>query len=381
MTKSPAATIAFDAGAIDYDHITFVRFEARRWRNIFGDHVPANPCRYAFARLSASSMQDKPSDMNKPPSIPPPAIELTGLAKTYKASKKAPAKTALHGINLTVPRGSIFGLLGPNGAGKSTAINILAGLVNKSAGTARIMGYDIETQTRAARASIGIVPQEIAMDVFFTPYDALELQAGYYGVPKSERRTEEILDALGLLDKRDAYVRQLSGGMKRRLLIAKALVHNPPVLILDEPTAGVDIELRRQLWDYVQELHKRGTTIILTTHYLEEAEALCDQIAIIHHGKIVANESKGSLLSRMDKRILVITPAQTLTTVPDVLSDLNAQINDGNLIITYQKGTDSVTSLMNRVKEAGLTIDDLRTDQPDLEDVFLQLTYGSDDPN
>ena len=314
-------------------------------------------------------MQDK--------SLDTPAIELIGLKKTYAASRKAPAKTALHGIDLIVPRGSIFGLLGPNGAGKSTAINILAGLVNKSAGTARIMGYDIEDQTRAARASIGIVPQEIAMDVFFTPYQALELQAGYYGVPKSERRSDEILEALGLADKRDAYVRQLSGGMKRRLLIAKALVHNPPVLILDEPTAGVDIELRRQLWDYVQELHKRGTTIILTTHYLEEAEALCDRIAIIHQGQIVANESKDSLLARMDKRILVITPMEELTTVPDSLSDLDAEVEDGNLVITYQKGTDSVTGLMNRVKDAGLSIDDLRTDQPDLEDVFLELTYGS----
>ena len=315
-------------------------------------------------------MQDKSQDT--------PAIELIGLKKTYAASRKAPAKTALHGIDLTVPRGSIFGLLGPNGAGKSTAIHILAGLVNKSAGTARIMGYDINEQTRAARASIGIVPQEIAMDVFFTPYQALELQAGYYGVPKSERRSDEILQALGLSDKRDAYVRQLSGGMKRRLLIAKALVHNPPVLILDEPTAGVDIELRRQLWDYVQELHKRGTTIILTTHYLEEAEALCDRIAIIHQGKIVANESKDSLLDRMDKRILVITPMEELSQVPESLSDLDAVVEDGNLVITYQKGTDSVTGLMNRVKDAGLSIDDLRTDQPDLEDVFLQLTYGSD---
>lgn len=307
-----------------------------------------------------------------------PAVELIGLKKTYAASKKSPAKTALHGIDLTIPRGSIFGLLGPNGAGKSTAINILAGLVNKSAGQASIMGYNIDTQTRAARASIGIVPQEIAMDVFFTPYQALELQAGYYGVPKSERRSEEILAALGLSDKRDAYVRQLSGGMKRRLLIAKALVHNPPVLILDEPTAGVDIELRRQLWDYVQELHKRGTTVILTTHYLEEAEALCDQIAIIHQGRIVANESKDSLLSRMDRRMLVITPVDALDNIPEALSDLDADMENGNLIITYQKGTDSVTGLMNRVKEAGISIDDLRTDQPDLEDVFLQLTYGSD---
>ena len=311
-------------------------------------------------------------------SLQPPAVELIGLSKTYAASKKAPAKTALHGVDLVIPRGSIFGLLGPNGAGKSTMINILAGLVNKTSGTARIMGHDINTDTRAARSSIGIVPQEIAMDVFFTPLQALELQAGYYGVPKSERRSEEILEALGLIDKRDAYVRQLSGGMKRRLLIAKALVHNPPVLILDEPTAGVDIELRRQLWDYVDVLHRRGTTVILTTHYLEEAEALCDQIAIIHQGRIVANESKSDLLSRMDRRMLVITPTEDITDVPGALSDLDAKVEEGNLVIAYAKGVDSVTGLLGRVKQAGLSIADLRTDQPDLEDVFLQLTYGSD---
>ena len=306
-----------------------------------------------------------------------PAVELIGLKKTYKGSKSSPAKTALHGIDLTIPRGSIFGLLGPNGAGKSTLINILAGLVNASEGTARICGYDIHKQTRAARSSIGIVPQEISMDVFFTPLQALELQAGYYGVPKAERRSEEILAALGLSDKRDAYVRQLSGGMKRRLLIAKALVHNPPVLILDEPTAGVDIELRRQLWEYVVELHKRGTTVILTTHYLEEAEALCDRIAIIHKGRIVANEDKKSLLSRLDRRRLVITPTETITEVPDALSGLDAHIEDDSLIISYRQGQDSVTALLNQVKSSGLTIADLRTDQPDLEDVFLELTYGA----
>lgn len=306
-----------------------------------------------------------------------PAIELIGLKKTYKGSKKAPPKTALHGIDLTIPRGSIFGLLGPNGAGKSTMINILAGLVNASEGTARICGHDIHKQTRAARASIGIVLQEIAMDVFFTPYQALELQAGYYGVPKSERRSEEILAALGLSDKRDAYVRQLSGGMKRRLLIAKALVHNPPVLILDEPTAGVDIELRRQLWDYVVELHKQGTTVILTTHYLEEAEALCDRIAIIHEGRIVANEDKKGLLSRMDRRKLVISPTESLAQLPDALNGLDTELVDGDLVINYNKGVDSVTALLNQVKAAGLSIADLRTDQPDLEDVFLQLTYGA----
>ncbi|WP_409432557.1 ABC transporter ATP-binding protein [Litorimonas sp. RW-G-Af-16] len=313
----------------------------------------------------------KPDDLS-------PAIEIKGLKKTYKASKKAPAKTALKGVDLVIPRGSIFGLLGPNGAGKSTMINILAGLVNKSGGSAAICGHDIDTDTRAARASIGIVPQEIAMDVFFTPYQALELQAGYYGVPKSERRSEDILAALGLADKRDAYVRQLSGGMKRRLLIAKALVHNPPVLILDEPTAGVDIELRRQLWEYVQELHRNGTTIILTTHYLEEAEALCDQIAIIHQGEIVANESKVDMLARLDKRILKITPTESLSAVPEALSDLNATMDGEQLCISYRSGTDSISGLLNRVKAAGLSISDLRTEEPDLEDVFMALTYASD---
>ena len=308
-----------------------------------------------------------------------PAIEIKALTKTYTKSKKAPAKTALKGVDLTIPRGSIFGLLGPNGAGKSTMINILAGLVNKTSGSAKICGYDIETQTRQARASIGIVPQEIAMDVFFTPYQALELQAGYYGLPKAQRRSEEILAALGLSDKRDAYVRQLSGGMKRRLLIAKALVHTPPVLILDEPTAGVDIELRRQLWEYVQDLHSRGTTIILTTHYLEEAEALCDHIAIMHHGEIVANESKTELMSRLDKRTLLITPTEVLNELPSKLSDLEASLNkDGQIAINYRSGTDSISAMLGQVKAAGLSILDLRTEEPDLEDVFLSLTYAQD---
>ena len=308
-----------------------------------------------------------------------PAIEIKGLKKTYAASKKAPAKTALHGIDLVIPRGSIFGLLGPNGAGKSTMINILAGLVNKTEGSASICGHDITTATRQARASIGIVPQEITMDVFFTPFQALELQAGYYGVPKPDRKSMEILEALGLADKRDAYVRQLSGGMKRRLLIAKALVHNPPVLILDEPTAGVDIELRRQLWAYVEKLHAAGTTIILTTHYLEEAEALCDQIAIIHNGRIVANEPKTQLLSRLDKKVLRITPITPLSALPAELEELNAELSsDGQIAIEYRSGKDSVTGLLNQVKSAGISIADLRTEEADLEDVFMALTYDGD---
>ncbi|WP_017932056.1 ABC transporter ATP-binding protein [Robiginitomaculum antarcticum] len=308
-----------------------------------------------------------------------PAIEVRGLKKTYAKSRKAEAKIALHGIDLTVPRGSIFGLLGPNGAGKSTLINILAGLVIKTEGSAAICGYDIETQTRQARASIGIVPQEIAMDVFFTPLQALDIQAGFYGVPKAERRSEEILQALGLWDKRDAYVRQLSGGMKRRLLIGKALVHNPPVLILDEPTAGVDIELRRQLWKYVRELHAQGTTIILTTHYLEEAESLCDQIAIIHNGRITANEPKDSLLARLDQKTLVVSAETPLTAAPDALADLNPVLrNNGALAITYHTNQMTIPHLLDRVKAAGIIVADLRTEEPDLEDVFMALTYDQD---
>lgn len=324
--------------------------------------------------------------MTKPTLMPdmtstdlPPAIEIKGLKKTYAKSRKAEAKTALRGIDLTIPRGSIFGLLGPNGAGKSTMINILAGLVRKSEGSAKICGYDIDTQTRQARASIGIVPQEIAMDVFFTPLQALDIQAGYYGVPKSERRSEEILTALGLWDKRNAYVRQLSGGMKRRLLVAKALVHNPPVLILDEPTAGVDIELRRQLWDYVKDLHKQGTTIILTTHYLEEAESLCDRIAIIHNGEITANEDKETLLTRLDKRKLVITPQEPLTSMPAALASLDATIlSSGQIAIQFSTITDTISGLIDQVRAAGISIADLRTEEPDLEDVFMALTYDRD---
>lgn len=309
----------------------------------------------------------------------PPAIEISGLKKTYKKSRKAPAKEALKGIDLVVPRGSIFGLLGPNGAGKSTIINILAGLVVKSAGNAKINGYDIDKQTRQARASIGVVLQEISMDVFFTPYQALENQAGYYGVPKSERRTDEILEALGLADKRDAYVRQLSGGMKRRLLIAKALVHTPPVLILDEPTAGVDIELRRQLWDYVRELHNNGTTVILTTHYLEEAEALCDKIAIIHNGEITANEDKKTLMGRLDQKTLVITPGTELKSAPKTLNGFASEIrDDGTLAITYHTTQTKIPELLEKLSAAKINIADLRTEEPHLEDVFMALTYERD---
>ena len=250
------------------------------------------------------------------PAMPQNAIEVRGLSKIYGGSGKSSAKQALKGIDLDVPAGSIFGLLGPNGAGKSTFINILAGLVVKSSGTVRIWGFDHDVNPRQSRAAIGVVPQELNLDAFFTPAEACEVQAGLYGVPRSERRTMEILTRVGLADKAHAYARSLSGGMRRRLLVAKALVHNPAVLVLDEPTAGVDIELRQMLWEYVRELNQLGTTIILTTHYLEEAEEMCDRIAIIDQGKVVACEDTSDLLDRLDAKTLVLT-LETPCTVPD----------------------------------------------------------------
>lgn len=304
------------------------------------------------------------------------AISTRGLEKTYAASGKAPRKRALKAVDLDIPRGSIFGLLGPNGAGKSTLINILAGTVIKSGGRAAVWGRDIDKEPRRAASAIGVVPQEINMDPFFTPFESLEFQAGFYGVPKAERRTLEILAAVGLLDKKDAYSRSLSGGMKRRLLVAKALVHSPPVLILDEPTAGVDIELRRQLWGYVRELHARGATVVLTTHYLEEAQELCDAIAIIDQGEVIACEPTEALLGRLDRKTLVITPAEPLAAVPETLAGLDAERRaDGAIAVTYRMGVDSVAQIIERYHASGARIDDLRTEEPDLEDVFLSLTY------
>ena len=302
------------------------------------------------------------------------ALSARGLKKTYKAAGNAPAKDALKGIDLDVPRGSIFGLLGPNGAGKSTFINILAGMVVKSAGHASIWGFDIDQNPRQARASIGIVPQELSIDPFFTPGEIMELQAGMYGVPKAERRTLDILTAMGLDDKLDAYARTLSGGMRRRLLVAKALVHNPPVLVLDEPTAGVDIELRRQLWDYVLELNAQGVTIVLTTHYLEEAEELCDTIAIIDQGDVVACDSTQNLLQQIDNKTLLVRPAAPLATPPE-LTGLDTKLrDDGRLAVTYHPAENPAGKVLQALKDAQIEIADLDTQGAELETVFMKLT-------
>jgi ABC-2 type transport system ATP-binding protein len=302
------------------------------------------------------------------------AISIDALEKTYAGGKRA-----LEGISLDVPRGQIFGLLGPNGAGKSTLINILAGLVNKSGGSASIWGFDIDKHPRNAKGSIGIVPQEIIFDPFFTPAETLEIQAGLYGVPKARRQTMQLLRAVHLEDKADAYARTLSGGMKRRLLVAKAMVHSPPILVLDEPTAGVDIELRQQLWDYVRSLNRQGVTIVLTTHYLEEAEQLCDRIAIINHGRLIANEETRALVGMAQEKAVEVTVDRDLITAPEAACfDKIEMIGDRTLAITYRKDRVNAGEVLAALQSAGLGIVDVSTREADLEDVFLNLTRASD---
>lgn len=302
------------------------------------------------------------------------AIEIRGLVKTYGGRRGSPEKQALKGIDLDIPRGSVFGLLGPNGAGKSTLINILAGLVIKSAGQVTIWGFDQDVNPRQSRAAIGVMPQELNLDPFFTPRGALEVQAGLYGVPKSQRRSDEILALVGLEDKARAYARTLSGGMRRRLLLGKALVHMPHILVLDEPTAGVDIELRQMLWENIRKMNAQGMTIILTTHYLEEAEEMCDEIAIINHGELVARDSTVNLLGRLDSRTMVITPEEAVTRQPEG-PGLDVSLRPGGtLAITYQSARMSAEAVLEAVRVAGIRIRDVRTEQADLQDVFLDLT-------
>ena len=303
-----------------------------------------------------------------------PAIRIRELSKTY-ATKGSDSRRALDEVSFDVPRGQIFGLLGPNGAGKSTLINILAGLVVKSSGSAEIWGFDIDKHPRNAKRSIGIVPQEILFDPFFTPREALEIQAGLYGVPKSERITDALLAAVHLTDKAHAYSRTLSGGMKRRLLVAKAMVHSPPILVLDEPTAGVDIELRQQLWAYVRGLNAQGVTVVLTTHYLEEAEQLCDRIAIINHGKLIANEPTRELVARAQDKAVVVTVDKDLTVAPIApCFERIEMIGERVLEIGYRKDRVNAGQVLAALQAEGLGIVDVSTRDPDLEDVFLNLT-------
>lgn len=319
-------------------------------------------------------------DRAGPPSPPDPpeaelAIRIQGLDKVYAASGGEAPTHALKEVDLEIPKGSMFGLLGPNGAGKSTLINILAGLVIKTGGKVEIAGHDMDAAWRQARLSIGVMPQELVMDPFFSPRQTLELQAGLYGVPSSERRTEELLATVGLTEKADVYSRTLSGGMRRRLMVAKALVHRPPILILDEPTAGVDVELRQTLWREVRAINDAGATILLTTHHFEEVEAMCDRIAIIDRGRVIRNGPIGEMVAELDQKDLVLRLAGPLAAVPAALDGLDARLNGGNELVVRFRPTEVKTlDLLNRAREAGLEVEDFSTQEPSLEDLFLSLT-------
>ncbi len=303
--------------------------------------------------------------------LPDLAVAVRGLTKVYGRG----GVRALDSVDLAVPRGAVFGLLGPNGAGKSTLINILGGLVIKSAGTAHIWDIDIDRDPRNARAAIGIVPQELNLDVFATPREALEMQAGLYAVPRRERRTAEILEILGLTDKADAYARTLSGGMRRRLLIGKAMVHSPPVLVLDEPTAGVDVELREQLWESLRGLNRDGTTVILTTHNLDEAQALCGHIAIIDRGRVIADEATSTLLGRLDDKRLRITLDRPVGDLPGSLAGFPVERERPDAFaVRYRPSRTTAGAILEAARAAGLAVRDLSTEEPDLEGVFRHLT-------
>ena len=302
------------------------------------------------------------------------ALEIKNVGKTYKLQDRNSLK-ALDDITFNVKQGEIFGLLGPNGAGKSTLINILGGTVIKSNGLVNVWGFDLDLNPRQVRASIGIVPQEINVDPFFTPKKLLDIQAGMYGVAKKDRITDKILELTSLTDKADSYMRSLSGGMRRRLLLAKAMVHQPPILILDEPTAGVDVDLRQKLLENVKELNKQGVTIILTTHYLQEAEELCDRIAIINHGKIVALDKTENLLSEIHLKKIKFK-VKNFKNIGDKLDDhLKIEYLKNNQIsIKYDKTISNIEDIIFKIKEKDLEIEDIMTEDADLEDVFIKLT-------
>ena len=301
------------------------------------------------------------------------ALEAKGLNKIYQSKNGLEIK-ALVDFNINVPKGKTYGLLGPNGAGKSTFINILGGLVLKNSGQVKICGVDLDLNLKKSRKLLGIVPQEINMDPFFTPFELLELQAGLYGVKKKYRKTIEILKKVGLDEQKNYYARSLSGGMKRRLLIAKALVHSPRVVILDEPTAGVDVELRQNLWQYVKELNKDGVTVLLTTHYIHEAEQLCDYISIINKGKIIVSDEKNNILNIISKKTVTFLLDKEPKTIPNELKEYNATINEKSISVNYDKNTTKINEIINILKRNNLTFNEIQTFESDLEDIFLELT-------
>ena len=307
------------------------------------------------------------------------AFEIKDLKKNYKSKFSSEQKQALKGINLEIPEGSFYGLLGPNGAGKSTIINIIAGLVLKTSGKVIVNGYDLDEDEIKVRSSIGIVPQEVVIDPFFNVRKTLEFYAGYFGVKKADRRTDEILNALNLQDKAEVNPRRLSGGMKRRLLIAKALVHNPKIIILDEPTAGVDVELRQQLWDYVRKLNKeQGVTILLTTHYLEEAQELCDKIAVINKGEVVANDSTANLIEKLGQKNIIFRFKNNLANLPENLKKLNAELIENGFAVKvpFYKNNSNINEAIHILHNNKVEIDDISSVETDLEDVFKKIVNG-----
>ncbi len=301
-------------------------------------------------------------------------LYVKNLNKIYSKNSSKSTK-AINNLNLEVNEGEIFGLLGPNGAGKSTFINILAGTTIKTSGEINVWGFDIDKNPRQVRASIGIVPQEVNIDPFFTPRNILELQAGMYGIKKKDRITDTILKLVSLEKQAKSYTRSLSGGMKRRLLVAKALVHKPPIIILDEPTAGVDVELRSNLWDNVKLLNKQGVTVILTTHYLNEAEEMCDRIGILNKGDLVALDTTKNLLNRIQTKIVKFKINKKVNINKESLKSVNIISNDGNeLVLSYEKSSLSITEIIKFINEQNIKISDISTDDGDLEDVFIRLT-------
>jgi ABC-2 type transport system ATP-binding protein len=303
------------------------------------------------------------------------ALTVENLTKVYLDSKTKKENKALSNLSFEVQQGEVFGLLGPNGAGKTTFLSILGGTVTKTSGSVNVWGFNLDQNPRQVKASIGIVPQEVNLDAFFSPHKLLELQAGLYGIKKKDRITDLILKMVALEDKANAYSRSLSGGMKRRLLIAKAMVHQPPILILDEPTAGVDVELRNNLWDNVKELNKEGVTIILTTHYLLEAQEMCDRIAIIDKGNLVALDTTQKLLERIQtKKINFIVKDVDLNKSLS-LKGIQFKINSNNFIsATYEKRSLDFGEIINYFNQNEIKIEDISTEDGDLEDVFIQLT-------
>ena len=306
------------------------------------------------------------------------ALKVEKLTKIYSKKSSASGEIkALNDLNLEVKEGEIFGLLGPNGAGKTTFLNILAGTVIKNSGNVNVWDFDLDKNPREVRASIGIVPQEINLDPFFNPKDLLELQAGLYGIPKKERITDTILKLVSLEKQANSYSRSLSGGMKRRLLIAKAMVHRPPILVLDEPTAGVDVELRKNLWSNVKALNKQGVTIILTTHYLYEAQEMCDRIAIINKGNLIALDTTDNLLDSIKTKKIIFKVKNIHKAKIANLNGIKFSYNSNNEIVAlYERKNHKIDEIITKIKDAGIEIYDISTDEADLEDVFIHLTTG-----